>query len=107
MNRAKFIAILHEIENELTACYGFVKELSAIDCLNLSIEAETLAQAGQNRATTLVYQDPAHDELQLGLYFQNDIMENLTLNNPTDSLTHSNLDAFCVVVEELSHFHLW
>lgn len=106
MSKDSFDTILSKIEDELARCYGFVISISARDCLTQSAEAKAIAAAGNNRAATLIYQNPGEDELQLGLYFQPKLIETLSAHDPSDQLNHENLDAFCVAVEELSHFHL-
>jgi hypothetical protein len=46
------------------------------------------------------------EELFIGVHFDDSIRKSVTDNNPLQRLTAENLDAFCIVVEEVSHFHL-
>jgi hypothetical protein len=96
--------MIQRIENELAASYGFPIAVSASDCLTQS--AEAAAVASENRAALILRSDPAQDELQLGLYFNPDLIASIEEGNPLERLDNHNLDAFCVAVEEVSHFHL-
>ena len=63
-----------------------------------------------SRAEVCLLRDTDHEDDDegyfLGIYFSEQIRQTLTRKPPFESLTRENLDAFCVLVEELSHFHL-
>ena len=56
------------------------------------------------RGEVLVVTEP--DTLNIGVRFHPDIRHALESEPPLARLSSSNLDAFCVVVEEVSHVHL-
>lgn len=97
-------ALIQQVEDELARTYRF--DLSASVCDYLLSEESALLHAPSHRAAVLVRHDPQGDELHLGLYLCRDIVEQIESQNPLQELTLDNLDAFCVLVEELSHFHL-
>lgn len=97
-----FKLLLQEVESELAKTYRFDLAHSASDFL--ASEESAQHHAPQQRAAVLVYQDL--DELHLGLYLSKPIIEQILAYNPLEELSLDNLDAFCVLVEELSHFHL-
>ncbi len=104
MIRASFQQTIQRIEDELSASYGFTIAVSASDCLTQS--AEAVAIASENRAALILRSDPVQDELELGLYFRPELIDSIEQGNPLQRLDLQNLDAFCVAVEEVSHFHL-
>ncbi|HET9238758.1 MAG TPA: hypothetical protein VFO10_15970 [Oligoflexus sp.] len=104
MMRASFQDMIQRIEDELAASYGFPIAVSASSCLTQS--AEAAAVASENRAALILRTDPVQDELEVGLYFKPDLMATIEQQNPLQRLDSHNLDAFCVAVEEVSHFHL-
>ncbi len=106
MSHLSFSRMIQRIEDELASSYGFRIDVSASECLTQSEEALAMASAGDNRAILLLRQSPDQEELQLGLYFRPELMQILESHNPLERLDSSNLDAFCVAVEEVSHFHL-
>ena len=97
-------ALVMVLEKELSDIYGFDLHASANDFM---VAGEYGAQiAPLERAAVLIQQDPISDELRLGVYFRQEILAHLESLDPWQSLTQDCLDAFCVLVEELSHFHL-
>jgi len=50
--------------------------------------------------------DHKNDEVYIGLYLRDQVEEILTQLNPKEHLTHQNLNELCVLIEEVSHFHL-
>lgn len=111
----KFLQILSTIEKHILDFYEIGTVLPAKDFLlskdhispHLQIESQ-----GNNtpkidpRAAVCTYHDPEHDELFLGVYFEPKLVNKIELNNPLLELGQNNIDAFCVLVEEISHFHL-
>ncbi|WP_141736556.1 hypothetical protein [Oligoflexus tunisiensis] len=104
MNRVAFPDMIQHIEDELATAYGFSIAVSAADCLTQS--AEAAAVAADNRAALILRTSPAQEELELGLYFRPELIAAFEQDNPLARLDSRNLDAFCVAVEEVSHFHL-
>ena len=107
-----FTNLLEQIESFLTSYYGF-ESPTATDFL---LEKETIAdsldspQSEAPRAAVCVQETTSEQsddpELFLGIYFETDLINRVLAENPLKSLNDKNLDAFCVLVEELSHFHL-
>lgn len=102
MNNSTFKNLIQHIEVELAASYGFVIDVSAGDCLTTSDLARSVA--ADNRAALILRS--SGDDLELGLYFRPELIEKMEDANPLERLDSQNLDAFCVAVEEVSHFHL-
>ncbi len=42
----------------------------------------------------------------IGLYYDSDIIRDLEARDPLHALSSANIDAFCVLIEEVSHLHL-
>ena len=120
----KLIEIITDVERRICHYYGF--NLGNISATNFVItentssprsfdKAEQTKQEqndietihGLPRSAVLVWQDQEDDgELHLGLYFRNQAIEPMTRACPLISLNHQNLDAFCLIIEEISHFYL-
>ncbi len=97
--------IIAWIENSLATYYKFSPLSSANFHLISRHELEEgLGLAIKTRAG--VYVSGEGDDLYLGLHINHEISENLKKYDPRQKLTHENLDAFCILVEEVSHFHL-
>ena len=73
-----------------------------LSCLTL----EQQRWVADRRAALLAVIPAGQGEMFLSLYLSDGIIERLCVASPLDQLTLDNLDAFCVLVEELSHFHL-
>ena len=72
-----------------------------------------LKQSKQNPARAAVYllEQPGknqHEEQELfiGVYFHPDLINIVLKQDPLYKLDMYNLDAFCVIIEEISHFHM-
>jgi len=98
-----FLTLIQKVETDLAAFYGFQLQASAAQHL-LSRDELQRHTDRPGRASTVFSQ--AHDELFIGVHFGEDIAATLDTHNPLLGLHDANLDAFCVLVEELSHFHL-
>lgn len=92
------------VESALAQSYGFTVRTSVIDCLVDATVAQRLR--GNGRGAVLIYQEPESNEIELGVYFDPSITSRLQLSDPLQSLHGENLDSFCVLIEEISHFHL-
>lgn len=95
---------IQAVESALAKSYGFSNEMSVVDYL-LDFEAARQLKSNE-RGAVLIYQDPKSDDLEVGVYFDPTIIDHLKNSNPLESLHADNLDAFCVLIEEISHFHL-
>ena len=92
------------IEKALCRYYDIKQEHSASSFL---IGAEHLESLSRNskESCVLVAKDSL-DEAFVGVYFQPEIIEKIHQDNPFVGLTHKNLHAFWVLIEEISHFVL-
>ncbi|MGE0173880.1 MAG: hypothetical protein AB7T49_13880 [Oligoflexales bacterium] len=104
--------LLNEVETLLSNFYGFDILSPAKDHLIQADELEeasgqtnTLLTPDANRASVLI-SNPSEHELYIGIFLANEILEELRQSCPITRLSESNLDSFCVLIEELSHFHL-
>lgn len=100
MQAQGFIKIIKKVESDLGGFYGFSPAIQAKDCLAVhTADAET--PRGQ-----VLYCAETEETAYLGLELREDIVSQLVEYNPYVKLDLNNIDAFCVVVEEVSHFHL-
>ena len=58
------------------------------------------------RGAVFLQEDGRTDELFIGIHYDQILVATLEGQNPLVRLENSNLDAFCTLVEEVSHFHL-
>lgn len=104
-----------EIEQQLASFYGFALRVSASD--HLVTKKDLLASLGPTVATQPEWQaragvwllsgdEASKDDFFIGIHIGDEIAESLAIADPRQGLDNSNLDAFCVVIEEISHFHL-
>jgi hypothetical protein len=106
--RSILVENIAAIESLLRQLYGFELEHGAVNFI-IDFEQKTLLeQSGlartTGRAQTLVCSKD--DDLELAVYFNDEIISKLQTQNPLEALSISNIDVFCAVVEEISHFHL-
>lgn len=99
-----FLLNMLKIENFIKKYYAIHHTYSAIDHLITQEELKKLQHNPQNRAAVFLLKE--NDQTFISIYFSQDIQTVITRNNPRSQLNHRNLDAFCVLVEEISHFHL-
>jgi hypothetical protein len=104
----RFAAILSSLEQDIADYYGFALLHRAQDHL---VSDELVPEIGRLRGRTdsfraAVYFSETGGEFAIGVHFDPKIRNTLLADNPKFSLSNTNLDAFCVLVEELSHFHL-
>lgn len=103
---------LNTIEVELSRFYGFELKHSVVDHvvsrseLGCVIGKEVKSLPEWNRRAALwVVQDQSM-ELFVGVHFDQQLLDELDSVRPLKGLSHENLDLFCVLIEEVSHFHL-
>lgn len=106
--------VIRTVEERLARYYGFsplataeahlVTRNELVHTLGDDVRAqpEWLARAG----VWLVDEGRGPNELFIGLHLSEELQDRLAQHDPTAQLSDVNLDAFCVLVEELSHFHL-
>ena len=97
--------LVKRIEDQIASTYAFPIHISASDCL-IDEPLDKFSSKNSFRSAVYVHQSPACDEISLGIFIPEDLTQLLCAANPFEKLYHSNLDAFWVFVEEVSHFHL-
>jgi len=104
MSTAKKL-LIETVEETLGSIYRFPLITSAVPFLmnkdqivNESSEAQTPRAA--------VFLTQVEDTMEIGIYIQDELLRILDTHNPHRELNAHNLDAYCVLIEELSHFHL-
>ncbi len=108
MNCPQFSAILSMIERDMADYYGFELAHRAEDHLVDDAEMIDVAACTEVREQPRagVYFSETDGEFAIGMHFDAKIRDALLAENPLHTLSNRNLDAFCAIVEELSHFHL-
>ncbi len=100
-----FAQIVAWVEEEISRYYRFDANTSAVDHLVSAEDLKSvLGKDAEERAG--VYLTEADGDIFLGVHFASDIIQSLQDQDPRRGLSNSNLDGFCMVVEEVSHFHL-
>ena len=103
------LRIVRAIENEIAAFYELSNPVSAVDCL-LSRDALAEALGGDtasiNERGGVYLVSGGDDEVFVGINIGPSIEAVVVALDPETRLSNHNLDAFCVLVEEVSHFHL-
>lgn len=105
--------LITAVEDELSAYYAFPLLTSAAEHL---ISRDDLSKAldgraekepeWQARAGVWVLPDNSDSSVFIGLQLDSDLASALAATDPQTSLVNANLDAFCILIEEVSHFHL-
>lgn len=106
-------SIIDYVEQRLADFYGFTLLARAREHLVSKTEihqsfGDTVRALPEFRARAGVFlqEPPPGGDLYIGVHYDDEILARLGERNPLDRLDDGNLDAFCVLVEELSHFHL-
>src|SRR3990167_3010606 len=97
--------ILNEITTLLLDYYGLPYQIDIKHfLLSKKNDVESAEHLENFRACTLVKQ--TSNDLEIGIYFSEPILNNLHQINLFKNLNEKNFDEFCVAVEEISHFIL-
>ena len=106
--------IVSYIENILSEYYSFLPIVSAtsfmindagLSAFNATEKINT-DDFSVDRGSVLVVNDGDEQDVFIGLHIADNIVQSLEASDPLQSLDGHNLDKFCLLVEELSHFHL-
>ena len=99
--------LILELETMLGLLYGFTPVVSALDHLIQKDKACLLTASGTlPRGAVFFSQIEEDDTVDIGFYIHPDLWQHLSVDDPLVKLHTGNLDSFCVLIEELSHFHL-
>lgn len=103
--------IVQTVERELAAVYRFRPQAEASDHLvdRAMIKAslgDTASDLPEWHARGGVWLLGDAADLFIGIHIDDSVTETLAARDPFTQLNSDNLDALCVVVEEVSHFHM-
>jgi hypothetical protein len=108
--------IVTKIERELASFYDFevaspaAEHLVSKDELVRSLGSKAAQQPEWGARGAVWVVDPARaerdDDVFIGVHIASEVAGALAASDPTARLADANLDAYCVVIEEVSHFHL-
>jgi hypothetical protein len=105
--------IMAAVERQLAAFYGFPIASAAAGHLisRDDLRACLGDDAGQHpgwgaRGGVWLLNTDAADDVFIGIHIDEEVAERLAQADPLAQLDNRNLDPFCVLVEEVSHFHL-
>ncbi len=100
--------IIHQCEQMIAKYYGFEISTPFIDFIvsENDIAYSTNETKSNLKSGVFVIENKTEDEVFIGACLDEKITENLAAMNPLVVLNKENLNAFCVLVEEISHFHL-
>ncbi len=95
------LRLIQTIENTLAHFYGFTLTASSAEFLL----TETISESTE-RGCVLIHENKEHDTLEVGIRLRDEILAIVNSHDPLTQLSNHNLDAFWVIAEEVSHFHL-
>jgi|GEM_PF-892507 len=104
------VRLVHAVEHCLANFYSF--EPLADAAAHLIPQSDLIDHAPEQRAdsssqgSVIFSQCDKTSDLYMGISFSQPILENIFTQNPAERLSSSNINACCVVIEEVSHFHL-
>lgn len=108
MNRAAAtttarLSVLARLQRGLEALYRVETELEVEAFL---IDEQARRESGVARAPReqLLIRQRGDDEVQIGLFLDEQAVSNLEENDPARRLDHTNFNDFCLAVEGVSHF---
>lgn len=101
--------ILNTVQQQFETIYQLSPYLSIEDFLINQEALEKLKQKTSHHLNTLnlkgyVLLLPEEDELNLAIYLNDQVMNNLYKYNPSQGLNEKNIHDFCIMAEEVSHF---
>lgn len=97
--------LIESIEEKLARIYRFPLATSAVPFMMKKEQLVTESpEVKAPRAAVFLTQ--AADAMEICIYVEAQLLQTLSRHNPHHELNHHNLDAYCVLIEELSHFHL-
>lgn len=106
--------LINYIESNLSKYYGYSlvapaeNHLVSRDQLLVTLgESVLFSDEWDARASVWILEPRSFEEdLFIGITIDDEMRDILENNNPIDFLGETNIDAFCALIEEISHFHL-
>lgn len=105
--------IADQVQTQLECLYGIGLEQRVGDYLINKNEAisyiNTPAQTTIPKELFLVRRSEKQDTVEVALFLDRTLMENLSAHNPFESINDQNFSDFCIMIEGVSHFvyYLW
>jgi len=101
--------LLKKIQQQFEAIYQLPQDLSIEDFVINQDTLDRLKERKRNPPSILNPKGmmlllPEGDELRLAIYLHDQVMNNLHKYNPFLGLNERNIHAFCIMLEEVSHF---
>ena len=96
----RLVEVVTKVEQTLADYYRFDPMITATDHLIYSNHTDSPSKRGE---VLVAFEN---NEAFIGINFREDIVNTLEFSDPLNQLNNANIDAFCVVVEEISHAHL-
>jgi hypothetical protein len=101
--------LVKTIQQQFQSIYQLPQDLSIEDFLINQKTLETaqeercdLISTARHRGFMLLFTEG--EELHVGIYLHNQLIDNLRKHNPLLGLHEKNIDDFCILIEEVSHF---
>lgn len=109
----KLLSLIEEIENELEKFYQFPLSYSAKDFIVSKSDLKRICgdaitnNSEWNSAGSVWYLPTQNnEEAFIALHVSDVVWDELNSLDPRKALTSNNLSSFCILAEEISHFHL-
>jgi hypothetical protein len=101
----QILNLIDDVEARLRRIYSSSAHRASDYLADASLLKAHAIEVPQSPAALIVKHDT--DTAFVALYFNEDILKTLSIEQPTEKLTLQNLNSLCVLIEELSHFHLF
>lgn len=106
--------VIRFVEKKLAHYYGYIPLAAAENHLVpksqitalIGEEAKFLDEWSSRASVWFIEPKSTNEDLFIGISINGDLCRILQNNNPMHFLNDKNIDAFCTLVEEISHFHL-
>jgi len=103
----RLVSMVRKIEDDLQQYYQLNLLASTADHLITRAEAESLdGQPLESKSRAAVVMQTHGEDAFVGIVLDERLIEQLVSDSPTQYLHNGNLDPFCALAEEISHFHL-
>ncbi len=102
--------LLNQVQNQLEMIYGIGLNERAEEFLIDKKEALNLFTQGEKiPKELLLVRKPKEETVEVALFLDNNLLDNLNENDPFVSINENNLNDFCILIEGISHFvyFLW